>query len=348
MVDPLAAVTDTLGRGASISLADAQAAVSRIIDGAATDEAIAAFLTALHERGETADALAGAVAAVRSRMTPLPISDELRPIVDTCGTGGDGAGTFNISTAAAIVLAACGLRVAKHGNRAATSATGSADVLLELGIRIDPPLEVHERCLRDCGITFLFAPQFHPALRHASAARRRLPFRTLFNFVGPLVNPCRPDFQLMGVPDIATGALIEAALWRLAGEGASYPAGATLVTGQDGLDELSLGAPSSFIDFDSTSGRDRGSIDARAFGLPRVDMQALRVANARESADLIRHVLAGNPGPARDIVAANAAFAMFMQSRRERDLRECVRQAQDALDSGAAEHTLESWIEASR
>jgi anthranilate phosphoribosyltransferase len=308
------------------------------MDGRASEVAVAAFLTALRVKGETAAELAGAVRAVRDRMTPLEVAS--RPILDTCGTGGDGACTVNISTATALVVASCGVAVAKHGNRAATSRCGSAEVLAELGSPSRPSRQALSRCLAELGITFLFAPRFHPALRFAAPVRRQLPFRTLFNLVGPLANPARPDYQLIGVAGRRPAGLIAEVLALLG------TTRAAVVTGADGLDEVSLDGPTRVLWVEA------GRITAEAwepgeFGLPTVRAGDLRVAGPVEAAARLRGLLARETGPVRDVVLANAAAALLVAGRAA-SLRSGVAEAAEALDSGASARLLERWTQLGR
>ncbi len=322
-----------LGSGGDLSLDQSRDAVAEIIDGSAEAAEIAAFLTALRIKGETSDELAGAVLAAREKMVRFDVLSSLRPILDTCGTGGDGANTVNVSTAAAIVVAACGVRVAKHGNRSASGNSGSAEVLTELGVKIDADHSVLIRCLEEVGVTFLYAPAFHPALRHAATVRKTLPFRTLFNLVGPLANPARPDAQVIGVPDSARADLMARTLSRLhpRAEDSSRvglpmsPAGARaetleisrgcsiralIVTGEDGMDEVTLGGAT--LVRGVSPHRFEFAWTPADFGLPTVPVSALAVSGPSESAGLIRSMLVGDRGPVRDVVLANAAAALSL------------------------------------
>jgi anthranilate phosphoribosyltransferase len=337
---PLTDALDRLASGTSqgLTAAETAAAVSVIVEGGASDTAIAAFLTALRVKGETADELAGAVEAVRRRMTPfVPQSDPggaVPRLLDTCGTGGDGACTVNISTAAALVVAACGVPVAKHGNRSASGNSGSAEVLTELGVRVDASAGVLGRCLAEVGITFLFAPNFHPALRFAAPVRKQLPFRTLFNLIGPLANPARPEFQLMGVATLAQARLVADALARLGIRRAA------VVTGSDGLDEVTLDGLTHvrWVEAGSVTERTWSPAD---FGLPPVPAAALRVAGPAASAARIRDFLNGQEGAVRAVVLANAAAALEVAGAGS--LSEGVERAACAVDSRAAAGVLERW-----
>jgi anthranilate phosphoribosyltransferase len=294
----------------------------------------AAFLTALRLHGETADELAIAVQVLREHMVRLE-TGSLR-VLDTCGTGGDGSGTFNISTAVALVVAACGVPVVKHGNRGATSPCGSADVLAALGVNTDAePLTV-ERCVEEVGFGFCFAPCFHPAMRHVAEIRRDLGFRTIFNLLGPLLNPAQAPFQLIGVSRPDALETMADCLAKLGGVTAH------LVHGEDGLDEVTLGA-STLVRRVSDGKVDRLRWTPQQFGLPRCSLSELRVAGVADSAAEIRRILNGEAGPATDVVLANAAAALLTVER-VGELREGVEMARKAIKSGAVKQVLERLV----
>ncbi len=332
------------GRLRGLEIEQSRLAVTEIIDGEAEPALVAAFLTALAFRGETANDLAGAVAAVRSRMTPLEIDPSCRPILDTCGTGGDGANSVNISTAAALVVAACGVRVAKHGNRSASGNSGSAEVLTELGVKIDPDAIVIHRCLSDIGITFLLAPRFHPAMKHAAPIRRLLPFRTLLNLVGPLANPASPEFQLIGVPDAATATLMAQAIREIQAEEVSTKA-ALVVAGAGGLDEVSL-AGENRVHMVGVASPRIATWEPADFGLPASSKQDLQVTGPADSAARVRAMLDGELGPVRDVVLANASAALLLVGRAN-SLVEGVAIAAKAIDRRDAAKLLVNWAELS-
>ncbi len=339
-MSPLVRALGVLGSGGGLAEDQARDAVASIMDGDAPEAVVGAFLAALRVKGESAEELAGAVAAVRGRMTAWEPVEGRPDLLDTCGTGGDGANTVNISTASAVVVAACGVAVAKHGNRSASGNSGSAEVLTELGVDVEATPDRLRRCLAELGLTFLFAPRFHPALRFAAPVRRQLPFRTLFNLVGPLANPARPAFQLIGVPDDRMADLMAAALARLGVRRAA------VVTGSDGLDEVSLDGPTRVLWVEA------GSVARREwhpdeFGLAPARAADLRVSGPAESAATIRRVFASGPGPARDTILANASAALLVAGRVE-GLREGVRVASEALDRGAAADLLGRWSRMSR
>lgn len=334
--DPLADALARLASGRDLSESDAHLAVGQIMSGGATDARLAAFLTALRVKGETADELAGAVRAVRERMSIWDCSlHPPGPLLDTCGTGGDGANTVNISTAAALVVAATGVPVAKHGNRSASGNSGSAEVLAELGVDVEASSERSRRSLAELGLTFLFAPLYHPALRHAGSVRKQLPFRTLFNLVGPLANPARPDFQVVGVAGERAAVLIAETLSLLGTRRSA------VVRGGDGLDEVTLGGPTHvlWVEADGITHQTWMPAD---FGLPGVSASELRVTGPAESAGRIRSVLAGEASPARSAILANAAAALLVAGRVE-TLREGVECAAEAIDSGRAADLLDRW-----
>lgn len=338
---PLILALSRLADGHDLTVEESADAVLEIMAGKAAEPEIAAFLTALRIKGETADELAGAVRAVRERMTPLELEPSDRPLLDTCGTGGDGASTVNVSTATAIVASACGLAVVKHGNRSASGRSGSAEVLHELGIGIESELDLLKRCLVEQGITFLYAPRFHPALRHAVSVRKRLPFRTLFNLVGPLANPARPEFQLVGVAGERQADLVASALTTL-----GVVKRAAVVTGSDGLDEVTLAGPTNVRLIE------RGTIQRLTwtpddFRLPEVPVEQLRIDDPTDGAHRIRRLLEGEPGPIRHIILANTAAAIWTAGRAD-SLAEAVDQSARAIDSGAALDRLESWIRVSQ
>jgi anthranilate phosphoribosyltransferase len=330
------ALRDALARlsaGEDLTADQAAAAVGVVVAGRATDAALAALLTAWRIKGETAAELAGAVRAVHAQMTPFARSGA--PVVDTCGTGGDGAQTVNVSTGAAILVAACGVRVAKHGNRSASGNSGSADVLAELGVAIDVEISVLTRCLDQLGIAFLFAPRFHPALRHAAQARKALPFPTVFNLIGPLANPALPDYQLIGVASERAARLVAHARAALGTRRAA------VVIGNDGLDEVTLSGPTRVCWVEDGIVRELTWMP-EDFGLPRTDLSSLRVKGPAESAERLCEVLRGKTGPLRDVLLANAAAALYVAGCVE-SLRDGVERAGAAIDSGAAGELLERW-----
>jgi anthranilate phosphoribosyltransferase len=332
-----------LGRvsgGESLSMEDMTAVIDRIMRGECDEKRIAMLLTALHHKGESVEEVAGAAAALRRHMTRIPT--RRTRLLDTCGTGGDGSGSFNISTAAALVAAGAGAAVAKHGNRAMTSKTGSADVLAVLGVNVEAPVETVSRCLDEVGICFCFAPQLHPAMKHVGPVRRALGFRTIFNLLGPLANPAGAPFQLLGAGRRELQDLLAGAMRLLGGEQS------IVVCGDDGLDEVTLFGRTRAIE---TRGGEQREVQwaPEDFGLQTAadGRERMAVETPAESAAMIRRVLEGECGPPREIVILNAAAALWTVGLRDTP-RECSEAAAESLDSGAARRKLAQWIEASR
>lgn len=331
----------SLAGGFGLAGEHARLAMLELIEGRAGDVETAAFLTALSIRGVTSEELAGATEAVRERMVPFEADPNLGPLLDTCGTGGDSARSINISTAAAIVIAAAGVKVAKHGNRSGSGNSGSAEVLSEMGVEVETGDEVLKSCLETIGLAFFFAPRFHPGFKHAAAVRKRLPFRTLLNLIGPLANPARPSFQLLGAPDARGADLIAETVARL-----GSTRRAAIVFGGDGLDEVTLSGTTHVFWLENATAM-RATIQRlewtpEDFGLPRRSKESLRVSGPVESARRLERLLAGDPGPDRDVVLANAAAALLVAGRVS-DLRQGVAIAAQAIDSGLANRLLERW-----
>lgn len=316
-----------------------QRAMDAILEGRATPAQIAGLIVALRMKGESPEELAAAARAMRAHCVRIELPPQA-VIFDTCGTGGDGAGTFNVSTMSAIVLAACGLRVAKHGNRAMSSKTGSADVLEALGISLEASPEQVAACMRDVGIGFMLASAHHPAMRHAAPVRRELGVRTLFNLLGPLTNPASATHQLLGVYDRARVEPMAEVL-RLLGARAAW-----VVHGEGGLDEISpLGATHVA---ELREGRiTTRVVHPRDFGLEPVALESLRGGDAQENASMARAIFAGEKGPKRDTVLMNAAAALYIAGEAG-TLPEGMQRAAAALDSGGAAAVLERWAERSR
>jgi anthranilate phosphoribosyltransferase len=334
-MDPVTSSLPALATGGTLSPQEAERAIGALLEGGVPDAVAAAFLTAIRIRGETPEELEGAVRAVRTRMIGWTSSIPAERVLDTCGTGGDGASTVNVSTAAAIVAAACGVPVVKHGNRAASGNSGSSDVLAALGVAADPGPEALARSLAECNIAFLFAPRFHPGLRHVAAVRRQLPFRTLFNLLGPLCNPASPGYQLVGTTDESRAGLIAAVLARM-----PDVRRVAVVNGSDGLDEVSLDGPTRVLVVESGVVRRLSWLPAD-FGLDQQGPNGLRVSGPEDSASRIRRTLAGEPGPVRDYILANAAAALWVVE--PSSLRDAVERAAEAIDSGAAARLLGRW-----
>lgn len=308
----------------------AQACMEQILAGEATPAQIAGFAIALRMKGETAEEIAGMARAMRERVPP--IRTRRSPLIDTCGTGGDNAGTFNISTTVAIVAASCGVAVAKHGNRAVSSRTGSADVLESLGVGIDLTPEDAARSLDILGLTFLFAPNYHTALRHAASPRRELGVRTVFNLLGPLTNPAGATRQLLGVFSDSLVRTVAEALRQLGSERAM------VVHGRDGLDELTVFGKSHVAELKDGKVTE-WELDPAEFGLAQTDRRDVAGGSAAENAARIRAVLAGETGAARDIVVLNAAAALAVAGVAT-SMADGVARARQALDDGAAARKL--------
>jgi anthranilate phosphoribosyltransferase len=307
-----------------------QQAILWMLTGQVTDEEIGNLLLALRAKGESVSELVGAVRAMRLMMSP--IRTQRTPLLDTCGTGGDGAKTFNISTATAIVAAAAGAVVAKHGNRKITSATGSADVLSALGVKVDAPREVVEACVQELGICFCFAPLLHPAMKHVANVRRALAVPTLFNYLGPLCNPAGAPFQIIGVGKEDLQTKIAAALLQLPIQSA------IVVRGEDGLDEVTLSAETQVLHIDHGM-LTQTTWSPRSFGLQPIQASDLMVEGPQESATVIRNILDGAVGPCRDIVLANCAASLWICGLTH-SLVDGVHRAQQAIDSGKARALL--------
>jgi anthranilate phosphoribosyltransferase len=322
--------------GGSLSGEDAGESMRAIMEGEATPAQVGGFLVALRTKGETVDELAAFadIALEFANRVEAP-----GPVVDTCGTGGDRSGTFNISTIGAIVAAGAGVRVAKHGNRAASSRCGSADLLEELGVKIDLDAAGVERCLADAGIGFMFAPGFHPAAAYAAGIRRELRMTTVFNFLGPLTNPARPGAQIVGVSDAGMLPLVAEVLARRGVR-------AKVFRGQDGLDELTTTGLSTVFEVVGGEMRER-SLDPREYGVARASSEDLAGGDAAENASIARAVLAGEKGPRRDVVLLNAGAALEVAGVAS-DLAEGMAKAAESIDSKAASRALADWVELSQ
>lgn len=311
---------------------EADAVFGAMLDGAGTDEEITTFLTALTERDETADEIAGAAMAMRERMIAIEAPANA---IDVCGTGGDGQHTLNVSTAVALVVAACGVPVAKHGNRAASSKAGGADVLEALGVKLDIAPEVAEAQLADLGICFLFAQNHHPALKRMAPIRKSIGKRTIFNLLGPLANPARVKRQLLGIARPDYVPVYAEAMNRLGTERAM------IVSGEEGLDELSIAGVSRFASLGFDLGHD--IIAPEGVGLPRHPLSDIRGGDAAFNAAALRRLLEGEQGAYRDAVLLNAAAALIVAGEAEEG-EEAVEEAAEAIDKGLANALLNCWI----
>jgi anthranilate phosphoribosyltransferase len=338
MSDPhpsaLAAALQRLAQGEDLDRGDASAAMATIMDGNASPAQIGAFLMGLRQKGETADEITGCAEAIRLRALPVPHRHER--LVDTCGTGGDGMATFNISTTAAFIVAGAGQIVAKHGNRAVTSRTGSADVLDALGVQVDMAGPEAAGALDEVGITFLFAPTYHAAMRHAAPVRRELGVRTVFNLLGPLCNPAGATAQIVGVFDGELVPVIANVLGKL---GLTR---ALVVHGSDGLDEITVSGPTRVAEW--RDGRvAEYEVSPGDLGLPAGRVEDLRGGDADTNARMLREVLSGTPGAARHVALLNASAALLAAGGAA-DLREGVQRATESVDSGAALGKLDRLI----
>jgi len=331
-----------LGRlvgGEDLGSAEASAALSEILAGAATSAQIAAFAVSLRMKGETVEEMTGLVRTMLAHAEVVPVPAEI-DVVDTCGTGGDRSRSVNVSTMAALVVAGAGARVCKHGNRAMSSLAGSADVLEALGVVIDLGPGAVLRCIEQAGMGFCFAPRFHPALRHAGPTRRELGVATVFNFLGPLANPARPRRQVVGV---SNPAMAHKMLGVLEANGATH---AMVVYGHDGLDELTTTTTSTMVEL--VDGAVRSVVvDPRDLGLDPATADDLLGGDAETNAELTRRVLAGEKGPHRDVVVLNAA-AGILAAGLAADLEEGLRAAERSLDEGRAADVLARLVKTSQ
>jgi anthranilate phosphoribosyltransferase len=332
-----AALLEKLQRRQDLTVDEAAAAMDEIMEGRAVPAQTAGLLIALAMKGERPAEIVGLARTMRARVTRLSRSYD--PVFDTCGTGGDRAHTFNVSTVAALVLAGSGVAVAKHGNRSVSSRCGSADLFEALGVNIAAPPDVVERCLSEAGIAFFFAPTFHPSMRHAAPTRRELGVRTAFNLLGPLTNPAGARRQLVGVPRPELTELVARALALLGTERA------WVVHGADGLDEIST------TGYTKVSECRDGAVNTfylhpSDFGVPKATADALRGGDASDNAAIARRVLAGNPGAPRDIVLLNAAASLLIAGKVP-SIGEGLVMAAHALDSGAAAAALDTLVRVS-
>jgi anthranilate phosphoribosyltransferase len=326
-----------LAEGTPLGREQAEAAFLDLLEGRADEALTAGFLMGMRVRGETADELSGCARAMRRHA--VRIRSRRAPLLDTCGTGGDGRSTANVSTLAALVAAGAGVAVAKHGNRSVSSRCGSADLLEALGVSVDLAPEQALRCLDECGIGFLFAPRFHPAMRHAASVRRALGVRTILNLLGPLSNPAGATRQLVGVPDPRWLRPFAEAL-RDAGVEAAW------VVHGEGLDELSPGGPSLVAELEGGQIRER-EVDPRRVGIAPAPAEALRVEGIEEGARVAREALEGREGPLLEAVALNGGAALLLAGV-EPDLEAGVRRARRLLREGAARAALDRLVSASR
>lgn len=336
-------------QGKDLSEEEMISVMEEIMEGKATDAQIGAFITALRMKGETIAEITGAARVMRAKATPIRIQnsavsidrDEINvdreTIVDTCGTGGDGTNTFNVSTTTAFVAAGGGLKVAKHGNRSVSSQCGSADVLETLGVNLDVTPEVVEECIRSIGIGFLFAPKLHGAMKYAIGPRREVGIRSIFNVLGPLTNPAKANVQVLGVYEAGLTSVMAEVLNHLGSTSA------LVVFGEGSYDEISIAGPTQVSEL-----RDGAissySIEPEDFGMTRANISDIRGGDAEQNAAIVREILAGQPGPKRDMVLLNAGAA-FYAARKAQDIHEGINMAAESIDSGMAAQKLEQLIE---
>ena len=327
----------TLVTGKSLSMDQAESAMTEIMNGEVTPAQFGAFVTALRIKGETSEEIAGMAKVMRAKAIPVHADG---PVVDTCGTGGDNASTFNISTAAAFVVAGAGLKVAKHGNRAASSQCGSADVLEALGVKIELNAQQVERCLKEVGIGFMYAPAFHPAMKYAGPPRREIGIRTVFNILGPLTNPAHAQAQVLGV---AQSSLTEKMAVVLRTLGCRH---ALVVHGEDSLDEITITGKTQVRELEGDRIK-MYSISPEDFGFFRTSLEDIKGSTPSENAASVRRILEGATGPQRDVVLMNAAAAIVAGDK-ARSLPEGAKLAAEAIDSGRALDKLEQLIKLSQ
>jgi anthranilate phosphoribosyltransferase len=324
-------------RQVSLSESEAYATAGQIMEGNATDAQIAALLVSLRYKGESVEEITGFARAMRDRATRVGAKSDV--LVDTCGTGGDGSGTFNVSTVSALIAAGAGCAVAKHGNRSISSKCGSADVFKALGVNVDLSPDGISRCIDGTGIGFLFAPNLHPAMKHAIGPRREIGIRTVFNILGPLTNPAGAKRQLLGVYD---GTLTDRLACVLKELGSEH---VLVVHGEDGLDEITLTGETKVTEMKNGE-ISRYSIQPESFGFRRAPREALKGGDADTNAGIARDVLAGKKGPARDTVLLNAGAVIYIGGKAA-NMSEGVKMAEVSIDSGSAMNALDRLIEES-
>ena len=329
---------ETVVNGRSLTFEEAAAVMENIMIGEATPAQFAAFVTALRMKGEVVDEIAGLASVMQAKAAPV---QAIPPLLDTCGTGGDNSCSFNISTTVAFVVAGTGLKVAKHGNRAMSSHCGSADVLEALGVKIELGAEAVAQCLEKVGIGFMFAPIFHPAMKYAAAPRREIGIRTVFNILGPLTNPAKARFQVIGVPSKELGEKIASVLHRLGTEHS------LVVHGTDGMDEISISGKSLVWDVNRNRVLPPYEVTPDDLGFMKASMTQIKGGTARQNAKILRGILNGEVGARRNIVIMNAAAALVAGNQAS-DLKEGASIAEKMIDSGKALAKLNELIEFSQ
>lgn len=319
--------------GKSMTTDEAAQVMEEIMTGAVTPAQFGAFVTALRMKGETVEEISGLARTMRAKALKVDITGQMTDVV---GTGGDGRNTFNISTVAAFVAAGAGLKVAKHGNRAASSQCGAADVLESLGVKINLTPEQVKQCLEEVGIGFMFAPSFHPAMKYAGPSRKEIGIRTVFNILGPLTNPAGATTYLLGVAD---GALVDTMAKVLQSLGCRH---ALVVHGEDGLDEITLTGRTQVCEV-TGNGLKSYTINPEEFGFTRTGIENLKGGTAAENAEMLREILSGKPGPRRDIVLMNATAALTAGNM-VKTIKQGIKLAEESIDSGKAAAKLESLV----
>lgn len=319
-------IAEVIAQGKDLSAFQMESAMEEIMTGKAQTPEIVSFLNALNKKGETAEELAAAVAVMRRHV--IKVNAHAAVVLDTCGTGGDKKGTFNVSTAVAFVASGCGITVAKHGNRSVSSCCGSADILEASGIDISMPKDKIEECLNNIGIAFLFAPNFHPAMKYAMPARKQIASRTMFNILGPLTNPAGATHQLLGVYEYSLTSKLARVLFEL---GTVH---SLVVHGEDGLDEITITASTSISEVNRGKITDY-KVAPEDFGFKRAAIQDLSGGNAQDNSQILLDVLHGKPGSYLDAVLFNAAWAIYAADKAA-SVKEAVRLAKNSIDSGKA------------
>jgi anthranilate phosphoribosyltransferase len=323
--------TEILSKGKDLAAFQMEAVMEEIMTGKADTGQIVSFLTALNKKGETVEEITAAVSVMRRHVTRIHIDKE--PLLDTCGTGGDRKGTFNVSTVVAFVASGCGITVAKHGNRSVSSSCGSADILEALGININMAAKMIERCLNDIGIAFLFAPNLHPAMKYAMPARKQIGTRTIFNILGPLTNPAGATHQLVGVYDRHWTNILATVLGKL---GTIH---ALVVHSEDGLDEITTTAKT-YISEEYKGKLNSYEINPEDLGFKKVKLEDLKGGAVTDNVKIALDVLKGKPGPHRDIVLLNAAAAIYVADK-AKSIKDGIELAAESIDKGRALKKLE-------
>ena len=324
--------------GESLSFDEAVGAMENIMDGDATPAQIGSFVTALHIKGETDEEIAGLASVMLSKATPVDVPG---PTIDVVGTGGDGSNSFNISTAAAFVAAGAGLKVAKHGNRAASSRCGSADILEALGVKLELGPEAVRKCIEEAGIGFMFAPIYHPAMKYAASPRKEIGIRTVFNILGPLTNPAKAEHMVLGVPSEELGHKMTTVLYRL---GTKH---SLIVYNRDGMDELSISGTSCIWEINGDTISPPYEVTPENFGIKSYDVSSIKGSSPEENAASLRRIFDGEVGALRDVVVMNAAAAMLAGDL-AKDLKKGARLAEEVIDSGLAKAKLDLLVETSQ